>query len=194
MSQIDAFNAESQYIVTGLYLAECFGVSDRQIRNYAGDGMPTLARDKYDIRQACQWWADNIKAPAKSLNEVTARSKLAEAQREKVELEISEKKGKLIPAEVVQSVLFEVATAIASLHDGFGPRNAAILADESNAGAIQRYLFTEMRVMREEIARGFEKIGVKLENVPRETPKKKRVSKKKTTKKKAVKHVNQGDS
>lgn len=151
--------------------------------------MPSVGRDKYDLRDAVKWWADEIKAPAKSTTEVTARSKLAEAQREKVELEIAEKKAQLIPADKVQNMFMEVATSIATLHDGFAPRNAAILADDGDAGSIQRYLFTEMRNMREEIARNFEKIGLKLDDVSRETVKKKRATKKKTTKKKAVKRA-----
>ena len=189
MSQVDAFTEDTQFIVSGLILAEIFGVSDRQVRNYSLSGMPSAGRDKYDLRDAVKWWANEIKAPAKSTTEVTARSKLAEAQREKVELEIQEKRGLLIPSQTVQDLFLEVATSIASLHDGFGPRNAAILADEMDAANIQRYLFTEMRNMREEIARKFEKIGLKMADVSRETPKKKRQTKKKTTKKKAVKRA-----
>ena len=157
--QYDAFSDALPYVVDGGYLAAVCGVSSRQIRNYASDGMPQVGRDKYDIRHAVSWWIDTIKTPGKSTTEVTARARLAERQRERIELDIERQRGEVVDAQLVKTCFDKVATTIASQHDGFCARNAATLAKETDPAAIQRYLFTELREIRRQIARQFEAIA-----------------------------------
>lgn len=159
VTQYDAFSDAVPYVVDGGYLSAVFGVSSRQVRNYASDGMPQIGRDKYDIRHAVAWWIEAIKTPGKTTTEVTARARLAEAQRERVELDIERQRGEVVDAQLVKTCFDKIATTIASQHDGFSARNAATLASESDPAAIQRYLFAELREMRRQIARQFDAIA-----------------------------------
>lgn len=147
---------EGRRIVGPRFLAEIFGVSEKTIRNWVADGMPQAGHGKYDLRACVQWKVDQV-ATASIDDEAegatdSARRELYIAQRHKIELEIAERRGELLPAALVDQTLASVASVATSQIDALGPRLAGELADMDDPAAIQARLFTEGRQVRAAIA------------------------------------------
>jgi len=153
VNQSDAFagSEETRFLVGKADLAEIIGVSERQVSNYQRSGMPQVARGRYDLRDVWQWLFDFHRG-AKTTTEVTARSKLADAQRERVELDLAQRRAELFDAAQVAAVLHELAAIIANEHDGLAPRLAGPIIAQGDPAGAETLLFSEMRELRERIA------------------------------------------
>ena len=108
-------------------LADLLGITSRQIRNLAADGVAKKAGPaRYELRASVRAYAESLRAKA-SRGRVKAddpelraeRLRLAAAQAEKVELSNSRTRGELIPAREVEAawagILREVRAAMLAI-------------------------------------------------------------------------------
>lgn len=145
-------------------IALFFGVSDRQVRNYVKEGMPQLARGKFDSIACVRWKLGQISDERENEAGLTPRDELAIAQKERVELEIAQLRGTLIQRDLVSRAMNQVAALVASQLDGIGPRLAGELADMDDPAAVQSALFREARAVRSAIAQALRDFGATVES------------------------------
>lgn len=135
-------------------LARIFGVSRKWVYTLVEKGMPRAGRH-FDLAAAVQWYMAELKAPGKTdeSEDVTeARRKLYMAQTERTLLDNDRMRGELCDIEEARSVLYGIASIVATQHDALAPRLAAIVAGESDIKTIQSLLFDELRAIRQSIA------------------------------------------
>lgn len=140
-------------------MAKVFGVADRTIQRMVKEGMPQAARGAYDIRACVQWQLAELERNDAASGGMTPRDELAIAQRRKVELETEQLRLTLVPREMAERAMNEIAAIIASQLDGLGPRLAGELADSDDPAWIQARLFTETRTLRASIAQAIKNFG-----------------------------------
>lgn len=144
-------------------IALFFGVSDRQVRNYVKEGMPQLARGKFDSIACVRWKLGQISDERENEAGLTPRDELAIAQKERVELEIAQLRGTLIPRDLVSRAMNQVAALVSSQLDGLAPRLAGELADMTDPQQIQATLLREARTTRAAIAQAMRELGQHVE-------------------------------
>ncbi len=144
------------YLVSEAELANTFGVTDRTIRNWVVAGLPRAASGLYDLRQAVPWKIAQAarKATKDEAADPTdeARRELYVAQRERIELEIAQRRAELLPAPFVERMLRTVEEIAARQIGNLADRCTATLAALDDPAAIQAFLFTEGRATRRQIA------------------------------------------
>lgn len=150
--------------LTGCYisspaLAELLGCSPDMVRKYVNDfGMPRQGKGKYLLGECVQWYINRLRLRAdgaETSDIAEEKLKLVRAQRHRVELENKKRRGELLDAELVATVLNQSASVYASQLDGMGARLAALLSGMTDPGEIQRVLFDECRSIRESAAAVF---------------------------------------
>lgn len=140
-------------------IAEIFGVTDRSVQRMLRDGMPQAARGRYDVRACVRWKIDQITNELSSNRPSGERDLLAAAQRERVNLEVAQMRGELMPRELVERALNQIATLISGQLDSLGPRMAGELADSDDPAWVQDRLFAETRALRSAIAQSLRLLG-----------------------------------
>lgn len=135
------------------------GVSDRQVRNYVKEGMPQVARGKFDSIACVQWKLSQISDERLNDEGLSPRDELAIAQRAKVELETEQLRATLLPRDLVTRAMNQVAALVASQLDGLAPRLAGELADMNDPQQIQTALLREARTARSAIAQAMREFG-----------------------------------
>lgn len=135
------------------------GVSDRQVRNYTKEGMPQVARGKFDAIACVQWKLAQVTEEATVTGELSPRDELAIAQRRKVELETAQLRATLLPRDLVNRAINQVAALVAAQLDGLAPRLAGELADMHDPQQIQAALLREARTTRSAIAQAMRELG-----------------------------------
>ena len=154
MTQADAFAAEPGFHFPLAAVAEIFGVSEVQVRNYVKQGMPQVARGRYDVRECVQWLIDHKCASSKSVTETSSASELNIARRRKIDLELAQAAGALVPVEQCAQSFVAIATAVANALDALGPRVAPVVMalGTPTLGDIERAVFDEARAVRAQVA------------------------------------------
>jgi phage terminase Nu1 subunit (DNA packaging protein) len=99
-------------------LALLFGVDIESVRLWQQEGMPFVPRaaigaeNGYDSAQCLTWLIR--REIRKAAGGETAKDRLARLQADKVELEILEKRGQLVPLEDIEPAWLRIATAVRS--------------------------------------------------------------------------------
>lgn len=192
MSQADAFDTAGAYHFTLPALAEVFDVTEVQIRNYVKQGMPQAARGRYDIRECVQWVIDYKLGRSKSTTESSSAAELNVARRRKLELELAQQAGRLVPIDHCAQAFVAIATAVAGALDALSPRAAPKVATETSIAAIELLLADETRTARQVVAEAIDRFADELGNEGRQVvrdetapkPAAKRATKKKAARKK----------
>lgn len=97
-------------LVRSTFLAEVLGVDSKQLTRLARRGMPKRGRNQWHLGEAVQWLIDDVSTETEVVtDERNARQELAEAQTERVRLEIDTMTGELYPADEVHAVLERLA-------------------------------------------------------------------------------------
>ncbi|WP_027858395.1 terminase small subunit [Marinobacterium jannaschii] len=73
---------------------------------------------------------------------------LKRVRREKIELEIDRERGKVLPLDAVEPILFRIATVLGTQIDALASRNASELAVINDPAEIRQVLFSEGRRIR----------------------------------------------
>ena len=162
MAQLDAFNADDQFMYSLPGIAEVLGVSDKQIRNYVRDGMEQAARGRYDVRACVAWFTEYKAAGRKNQTESTSSTDLNIARRQRIELDMRRDAGELVALDEVVFTLTEIGTAIAEQLDALGPRIAPKVAHIDEPGKIDELIFNEARLVRAEIAAAGDRLAAQL--------------------------------
>lgn len=137
-------------------LARILGLSDTMINRLNKDGMPKVSHGSYDLATCVQWYIQTWRDRAEGShvgNLWDEKKKQVIAQTERTELENAKLRGELIPRDVVNKTLNDVAVIISTQLDGLGARTSGIVAEMNDPGLIQGVLFDEARSIRAAIAR-----------------------------------------
>ena len=135
-------------------LARIFGVSRKWIYQLEQKGMPRAGR-LFEVAHCVQWYLAELKGIDSDIEPedlTKARLALYNAQSEKTRLETARLRGELVSLEEAKAVLFEVASVVATQHDGLAARLAGLVVGESDVKRIQTLLFNEFRELRGSIA------------------------------------------
>jgi len=97
-------------IVTTGHLMKIFGVGRTTITNWRKKGMEeaSTARGKWNFLDVIKFWAENVYYPEGNESIITYRERWEKARAEKIELDLSERKFELYPADVVDQYLEEI--------------------------------------------------------------------------------------
>lgn len=144
-------------------LAEVFGITQQQVRNLVKNGMPQAGPGLYDSRVCFPWRVNQLLENVASTGGDSPRDALAIAQRAKIELETAQLRGTLLPRDLVNRAMNQVAALVASQLDGLAPRLAGELADMSDPQQIQATLLREARSVRGAIAQAMRELGQNVE-------------------------------
>lgn len=120
-------------------LADLFGVTTRQIRNWEADGLPKSAdgnQKLYPLRKVIAWHEERAVAQALAAVEVgafeAAKIRKLEAEAESKELDLAVRRGELVPLDEVEGVVRESLQAVDSVLRHSPSRFAPLLAKAAN--------------------------------------------------------------
>lgn len=150
-SAID-FNALSQ-----AELAKGHGVTARTIVNWDKDDHPRNADGSYSMARSVEWRIDREVHGGLSLD--AERAKLTRAQAEKANLDLGDRRGELIPTELVQDILQSLCADLAARHDGLAGRTAAEFAAIGDAGELRIRHLEELRGVRGAFADAIDRVA-----------------------------------
>lgn len=134
-------------------LARIFGVSRKWVYQLEQKGMPRAGR-LFDVADAVQWYLAELKGLDTDIEPedlTKARLALYHAQTEKTRLENARLRGELVDVEEARQVLYEVASIVATQHEGLAPRLAGLILGETDVKRLQSVLFEEFRAVRRAI-------------------------------------------
>lgn len=97
--------------VTTQYLAKLFEKTEKTIskwKNERGLDVAFISTGKWDLREAVRWWAENVHYPTNNTAIADSRERWEEARAQKLELEVAQTKGEILPAEDVTHALREL--------------------------------------------------------------------------------------
>lgn len=110
--------------VTRGYLAELLAVDVRSIKNFVDEGMPKLARGRYDLRDCVQWYLTREREAArggKGLSDLDlAKQRKELAMAAKAEIEVEQLRGEILPLDVHESRVEVIAARLATRIKGLG--------------------------------------------------------------------------
>ncbi len=135
-------------------LARIFGVSRKWVYSLEAKGMPRAGR-LFDVALCVQWYLAELKGGGGDTEPedlTKARLELYKAQTERTQLENARLRGELVELEEAQAVLYEVASVVATQHDGLAARLAGLVIGETDIKRVQSLLFEEFRELRRAIA------------------------------------------
>jgi phage terminase Nu1 subunit (DNA packaging protein) len=149
-------------------IAKLFGLTERRVQQLAKDGIiPRAERGKYDLIGAVQGYIKYLQERAvgradgeyaESADIKIERKRLISAQADKTESENYKLRGELIPLELVEDCLNQVAVLYGSGIDALPGRLANELSGINDPAEIKSLLFDECRRVRKATAdmlRGF---------------------------------------
>jgi phage terminase Nu1 subunit (DNA packaging protein) len=85
-------------------IAQDFGVTTRQVRNYHKKGLPMVAPGRYDREKALAWWEKFVEGNGNDTTLRDAEIRLKTAQAEIHELKLAAARGEYLPANLVKKV------------------------------------------------------------------------------------------
>lgn len=153
-------------IVAGVdQLAAIFGCSKANVMALSREhAMPRRSHGRYPLVECFTWYLEWLRTRSSrdSAEVAESRLRLYDVQRQRGELDLAQRRGELLDAELVASVIQAILAAIATQMDGLGPRMAGALATIDDPASIQRKLFDECRNIRRNCAAEVLKIGLSL--------------------------------
>lgn len=138
------------WILNADQVAELFGVKRRWIYELVKQGLPQSGKNQFHAPSVVKWFVDN-RSNASAADITEQKKLLYKAQTERTELEVAEKRGELLRADVVQSSILELFTGIRTEIESLEPRLARFMPKES-VGELR----TEIKHILESIARNVE--------------------------------------
>lgn len=153
-------------VVSTAELATVLGLTDRQIRNLVGEGMPQRARGRFDLPGAVQWYVDQWRDRADRSNgklDSEERRALLAAQTRRAELEAAQLAGELEPRAVAATVLMRVAALVADRLSAMPARRASMLVGLDDVDAAALVLEEEIAEIRAALASELDEYAVEIE-------------------------------
>ena len=142
-------------------LARIFGVSRKWVYQLEQKGMPRAGR-LFDVADCVQWYLNELKGVETEIEPedlTKARLALYNAQTEKTRLENERLRGQLVDIDEARTVLYEVASVVATQHEGLAPRITALILGETDVKRAHSILFEEFRQVREAIGGAIAKLA-----------------------------------
>lgn len=155
-----ATTARTDWTVSTTELALILGVRPQRIAALSSqDGMPKLARGRYDLPACIQ----HLLAKAREVREpgdvFEARKRLYQAQEEHKRLEIFRLSGTLVEYDEAAHVISTLAGIYTSTVQGLSPRLAQICAELDDPAVIEERLDEEFRELCQVVADKVEEFG-----------------------------------
>lgn len=150
----------SRFLYCGADTAAVFAISERQIQRWAAQGMPRAVRGLYDVRACCAWYQARLKQrPGRVDNPTrTARVELFNAQREYCDLQNTQARAELLPAQLVaRSLSAMVEIAAKGMEPLYTPALCARIAELNEPAQIEACFAEHCRDVRREIAAALER-------------------------------------
>lgn len=136
---------DERWIYTTRETAAVLGVDMRTLQRHVHRGMPCEGRDRFDLREAVQWFltweAERQRGDAATSAAVDG---LLRAQAAKVELQIARLRGDVVPVSEVQQRFNLMASTVATGLDSLGSRLAGDIADRDDVTEIAAVLDREL--------------------------------------------------
>lgn len=139
--------------VTAKVMGEIIGVTDRQIRNLANDGMiPRMANGSYELIPALNGYIENLKVGQREeKTEIRKEEKFQEekylherAKRQKTELQLGQMKGELHSADAVRTVMTDMLSNFKAQLLAMPTKAAPVLIGRSEISVIEDLLKDEV--------------------------------------------------
>ena len=141
---------ENCRIVNAEQLGILLGITARSVQIFAKNGMPKVGRGKYDVAECIQYYIGEKEQKAGTeLND--QRLLLYQAQTEKLNLEMEQKRRELLEASEVAHVLNELSVTFCSQVDSIGARLAQELVGWTDPAEIKERIDDESRQVRESV-------------------------------------------
>jgi phage terminase Nu1 subunit (DNA packaging protein) len=141
---------ENCRIVNADQLAILLGITSRWVQKLAKEGMPKAGRGRYDVAECIQY-VINEKEQKAGTELKDQRLLLYQAQTEKLNLEMEQKRRELIEAAEVEHVLNELSVTFCSQVDSIGARLAQELVGWTDPAEIKERIDDESRQVRESV-------------------------------------------
>lgn len=123
------------------------------VAKYVDDGMPKLARGKFDLAKCVQWRVAHVEeAASERIKSNSDKARINEINTEMKEIELATMKGEMIEADLVNQFMQELASLVATSLDAIGPRLSQDLTGIDDAFTIQETITVETRSVRQTIA------------------------------------------
>lgn len=145
-------------ILTAQAAADLFGVTRETLSRMAKvQGLPKVKMGQYHLKEIHDW---RLNLERDKNNQTTpadkkARMEVAHEQAKRYRIENATKMGELLPATDVQAAINQMASTMASMLDGLGPRMAVELSQVGEPAQIQRMLLDECRAIRDAASSAF---------------------------------------
>ena len=123
--------AENEDTVPATTLAKLFGITDRQVRNLAKDGIipAAVSRGRYSLAASIQAYIAHLKAEAKGKPQgivvASESARLKAAQADKAEIENRVRAGELVSKADIQHAVRALMTVLTQSLNGYASRFAA---------------------------------------------------------------------
>ena len=146
--------------VTAKVMGEIIGVTDRQIRNLANDGMiPRMANGSYELIPALNGYIENLKVGQREeKTEIRKEEKFQEekylherAKRQKTELQLGQMKGELHSADAVREVMTDMLSNFKAQLLAMPTKAAPTLIGRSEISVIEDLLKDEVQAILMEL-------------------------------------------
>lgn len=129
-------------------LAVILGCSHSRVYQLVGDGMPKAGPDRYELAACVQWRINQAQMSSKSSGSKIA-DELKRSTKTKIDLQIAQMRGELLPRPLVEQLMLRLMTMAASQLESLPPRVAADLVDLTTPIEIQNQLMIECRATRD---------------------------------------------
>jgi phage terminase Nu1 subunit (DNA packaging protein) len=143
--------------VTSKKLAGIYGVSEKTVKKWQALGLFTKGPDRLiDLEAAVRGIYQHQKelAVGQGSDELIAqRTRIARADAERKELELSQLRGDLLPAEAVRKDTFALSRAVRDTIENIPGRISAILAAETSEHKVRELLAGELRQALQELSK-----------------------------------------
>ena len=141
--------------------------------------MPKVGRNQFNLVQCFQWYIQHLIARGSASDDETIaeeRKQLVRAQRLRIELEMTTRRGELIEAETMAIVVNDMASIFANHMESLSARLSNTLAGENNPVAVAEMLTLETRAIRNAVSAAIVDYAVTDDGSPdsRGPPRKKR--------------------
>lgn len=141
-------------------LAEWLGCTDRAVRDYARRGVIAAAgRGRWPLRASVGAVVEHLRAQAAGragdgpLDLAQERARLSRTQREKLEIDICQRRGELVEAAAVERDAYKTARATRDRLLNVPDRVATLIAAETDPAAVHTLLSTEIRLALQDCIR-----------------------------------------
>tara|TARA_R110002096_G_scaffold392723_1_gene587716 strand:- start:287 stop:799 length:513 start_codon:yes stop_codon:yes gene_type:complete len=134
-------------------LCEILNVTRRRITDYVNEGMPKVARGKFDLPSVIRWKISRAENVAKAqIRQNSDKQQLTETNVEIRKIELAQLRGDLIDSKFVSPFINELGSLVSTQFDSIGQRCCNELIGLESADQIQEIINSECRTSRDTIA------------------------------------------